>query len=397
VITHSPPPRRLKQQPVTSGQRWIFSAGFNVADPAADTSRIDIELSDLARLANCGARVAILSHQGSYADGTARHLEEIACYLSRRLARPVGYHPDNASSTAAAASHGLRPGEMMLFGNTRHHAGEETGDPALARQFAQLGDYVALGGFSKAHRQHASNTGILEYLPGWAADSLTREIDKLAPWAGSRPDLPSAAIIGGVKPEKTLLGLTCFSRIYDLVVPGGAVLNHTLAHLGYAIGSSTLGVKPSECARATARAVGEATARIHIPSRVVIARPDGRNHAERREIAIADGVPPEFAIVDFLPEPWLLEEFRGLQTSGGRVVVAGTPNLHSQGFIAASRPVLDLIRAPRMQSILLGGDTVAELPWGGVTSTGGGSALYYLKDADLPILRALEANARRTA
>jgi len=111
---------------------------------------------------------------------------------------------------------------VVVFGNTRDHAGEEANDPELAARFALLGDQVAIGGFSKAHRSHASNVGILKHLPGCAAQSLTREITRLAPWAGTHHDTPSVAVLGGTKPEKTLLGLGCLSRTYTLVVPGAA-------------------------------------------------------------------------------------------------------------------------------------------------------------------------------
>lgn len=392
MISTNQVPRSLRERTICPGERWVFSAGFNVADGGADTSRIDAELRDLAYLADHGARVAILSHQGSHRDGTARHLDDIAHRLHEQLQRPVSYCFENASDRAVATAHALAPGEVTLFGNTRHHAGEEANNPGLAARFARLGDYVAVGGFSKAHRRHASNVGILAHRPAWAAESLTREVAFLAPWAGRRPGT-SIAVLGGTKPEKTLLGLRCFARTYDLVVPGGAVLHHLLRHAGYSIGSSVLGDQPERCARAVAEILAVTTARIHLPSRVVVARRDGAGYTDHHEMPVADGVPAGFAIVDFLPSLWLLEEFRRVQGGGGRVVVAGTPNLHSHGFRNASSAVLDLVSAPRVEAILLGGDTVAELPFTGPTSTGGGAALCYLQDADLPVLQALRVNA----
>ncbi|MEW1724331.1 phosphoglycerate kinase [Streptomyces sp. NPDC093109] len=389
----------LADRPVLRGERWIFSAGFNVAPTGglSDTDRIDSELDDIASLADRGARVAILSHQGRHRDGTARHLGDVAHYLTIRLHRPVQYVPDNASDAARARAAALAPSQVCVFGNTRHHAGEEANDSALAARFAALGQYVAVGGFSKAHRSHASNLGILAHRPGWAARSLLRQTRLLAPWAGRRPDIPSAAFVGGIKPEKSLLGLKSFARTYDLVVPGGAVLNHLLHGSGYRIGSSERGDRADACTEAVLQAVRSATARIHLPRHVVIARRDGDQYTGRQVIPVADGVPDGYAIVDFLPAPWLLDDLRRLRT-GARVIVAGTPSLHTAGFSTASRLALDLARAPAADAILVGGDTVAELPFHGPTSTGGGSALHYLHHADLPVLQALRANtARRPA
>ncbi|MEE1736998.1 phosphoglycerate kinase [Streptomyces sp. BE147] len=387
----------LTDRPVATGERWIFSVGFNVADTLGDTSRIDSELPDIAHLAEGGARVAVLSHQGRHSDSTARHLDDIARYIADRLHRPVHYHPDNTTDAAADRSRGLAPGEVCVFGNTRHHPGEETGDPHLAARFAALGDYVAVGGFSKAHRRHASNVGILAHRPGWAAGSLLTQTRLLTPWAGSLPGVPSAAFLGGTKPEKTLVGLTAFTRTYDLVVPGGAVLHHLLRARGYSIGASELGTAAEDCTAAAARAACSTTARIHLPRHVVIARRDGHHYTGRQVTAVTDGVPDGYAITDFLPEPWLTSELRRLR-SGARVIVAGTPSLHTAGYSTATDLALGLAGAPAVDGILLGGDTVAELRFHGPTSTGGGSALHYLHHADLPVLQALrDHTARRTA
>ncbi|MGW3735223.1 phosphoglycerate kinase [Streptomyces sp. NPDC005148] len=386
-------PRSLLDRRVVSGERWIFSAGFNVASGMRDTSRIDTELADIARLADAGARVAVLSHQGRHKDGSAEHLGDIATYLSGQLGRNVVYVPENSTDSAVEHSHALAPGEVALFGNTRHHPGEEANDPALAARFARLGDAVAVGGFSKAHREHASNTGLLKCLPGWAAHSLLVELERLSPWAGADPSVPSLAVLGGVKPEKTLIGLRSFSCTYDVVVPAGAVLNHVLRGLGHQVGDSELGEQPERCAKATEKILGSAAARIHIPSRVVIARRSGDSFADPREIRVADGVPPGFAIVDFRLETWLLDVMHQFGGNGCRAVLAGTPSLYLKGFRHASARLLDWASAPEVKAILLGGDTVSELPFDGPTSTGGGSALCYLGEADLPVLRALRKNA----
>ncbi|MFJ8301257.1 phosphoglycerate kinase [Streptomyces sp. NPDC094447] len=386
----------LFERPVTAGERWIFSAGCNVTDTLGDTSRIDCELADIAYLADRNARVAVLTHQGRHGDGTARHLSDIAQYMAYKLNRPVHYFPACATGDAAARSLILDPGDVCIFGNTRHHPGEETADPALAAQLAALGDYVAVGGFSKAHRVHASNVGILAHRPGWAAGSLLDEMTLLGPWVGRRPRTPSVAFLGGTKPEKTLTGLTGFSRTYDLVVPGGAVLHHLLRAQGYAVGASELGDKADACTAAAAEALSSATARIHLPTRVIIARRDGDTYSGNRTVHIEEGVPDGHAIVDFLPEPWLADKLRALR-SGARAIVAGTPSLHTSGYSIASNLAVSFAEAPKVHGILLGGDTVAELPFHGSTSTGGGSALHYLHHADLPVLKALRDHTTRRA
>jgi phosphoglycerate kinase len=385
----------LRDRRLRPGERWIFSAGFNVGPRLADTTRVDSELPDLARLADAGARVAVLSHQGSHRDGTARELDYLARYLGRALGRPVGYHPDNDSPGALARSRSLQDGEIVLFGNTRAHAGEERDDPALARRFALLGDAVVVGGFSKAHRAHASNVGLLRHLPGWAADSLIRETRALDPWAGHDPDRYSVAVLGGVKPEKTLIGLGRLTRTHDLVIPGGVVLNTLLRVRGHAIGDSLLGERPDDCAEVAARVLGRPGAELHLPDEVVVADRGGHS----RVVRVADGVPPGHAIVDFHVTDRTRKRLDELRVRGGRALMAGTPSRYTDGFGAAAGPLLDAFAAPGVDALLLGGDTVAELPWRGPVSGGGGSALQYLADGTCAVFDALRSdqNTGRTA
>jgi phosphoglycerate kinase len=380
----------LRDQRVTADQRWVYSAGFNVGPELADTSRIDIELDDIGRLSDAGARVSVLSHQGSWGDGSARHLDYVARYLQDRLQRPVRYFPENASSAAEQVSLAMRPGEVILFGNTRFHAGEAANDPFLAYRFAALGDAVAVAGFSKAHRRHASNAGITRHLPGFVTGSVEKEVRRLSAWAGRATTGPSVAVLGGRKPEKTRIGLTGFCRTYDVVVPGGVVLNLLLRALGYEVGGSELGSDPDRCGHVTEQVLAlRERAIIHVPDTVLIAPVAWPEARPARRIKVTQGVPGDHMIVDFVPRTWLCRYLHSLAAEGGRAVLAGTPGCYLQGHRFACRALLSYLSRPAVQALLLGGDTVAELPWQGAFSTGGGSALQFLAEGTCSVLDAL--------
>ena len=384
--------RLLRDHPVVPGERWVYSAGFNVGPALTDTRRIDTELDDLRGLAAAGARVALLSHQGSAKDGTARHLDYLAGYLGRCLGQEVRYLPACSSRQAQSWAAELRDGEIALFGNVRLEAGEERGDRELAAALARLGDRVAVGGFSKAHRRHASNVGILAFLPGYAASSLLGETELLRPWAagggaaGGRT-AGSVAVLGGVKAEKTAVGLESLTRAYDVVIPGGAVLNTLLAVSGHAIGDSELGTEAERCAAVARTVLGRRNrARIHLPRTVLIVGPEGAT----RTVDVEKGVPDGWAIVDFDLERWAVDAVR----EADRVLMAGTPGRHAEGNHRAAAAVLGAREPGEPHTLLLGGDTVAELPWTGPRSTGGGSALHYLADGTCAVIEALEDNRK---
>lgn len=386
---------QLRCRQIQPGERWVYSAGFNVSYPLRDTSRIDCELDDLARLSAAGARVAVLAHQGSHCAGTARPLDFVARYMERRLCRAVSYVPDLLGPESLQRVDRLRDGEIALVGNTRLLAGEEAGDPQLAALFAEFGDQVAVGGFSKAHREHASNVGILRHLPGFAAQSLIEELRALEPWAGADDEgRYSVAVVGGLKIEKLVPGLVDFARTYDLVIPGGAVLNAVLAARGYDVGASEVG----ECRGAAESVVPlleeESRAEIHLPGEVIVAPAHAPDPGSARTVRIEDGVPAGYAIVDFALRQQTAECLGRLR-HGGRAVLAGTPALYSAGFLNATDALLKALSAPGVDTLVLGGDTTSELPWSGRASTGGGSALVFLATGSCPVLSALTESEQR--
>jgi phosphoglycerate kinase len=396
--TIAPPVRGLERvpllhaRPVVAGERWIYSAGFNVGPGLRHTDRIDEELDDLRHIAGAGGRVAILSHHGD----RDQELDFVAAYLSRRLARPVRYVGACASADAVRAAAALADGEICLFANTRRHAGEELGDPELALAFARLGDLVAVGGFSKAHRAHASNAGLIGLRPAFAARSLVRAAERLAPWAGVDEDRRSVAVIGGAKPEKVLSGLAGLARTYDAIIPGGVVLNTLLRARGVDVGGSLLGTRPDECV-AAAREILDSSPRaaLHLPSRVLVAR--RRPAASRLAAAAPAGrdVPVTHAIVDTVIEGPAEHCLRRLVAGGGRALIAGPPGLAGSGFPTATERVARALGGPRVECLMLGGDTAAEVPPCGIRSSGGGAALQYLTEGTTTVFDALRAHADR--
>jgi phosphoglycerate kinase len=384
----------LRDTPVAAGSRWIYSAGFNVAPQSRSLGRITAEVEDLAWLADAGARVAVLSHQGG-GPQSASHLNHVARQLGELLRRPVGYLHTAVGPLARHVAESMRPGEVTLFGNTRHQAGEQRNDPALAARFAALGDAVAVGGFSKAHRSHASNVGILEALPGFAASSLVEEVEKLAPWASPSGRRYAVAVLGGVKPEKAEIGLAHLVDRYDLVVVGGMVLNAVLKALGAPIGRSELGSAPARCVAAARAALSRPRrAELHIAERVVVAPWPGRGGGPVRLVTVGHEIGPDEMIVDFVPEPWLRDRLDRLARERGRALLAGPPARYREGFRDSTDTLLRALAAPGVDTLLVGGDTVAELPWSGPASTGGGSALTLLATGSCAVIDALRRSAR---
>ena len=235
---------QLEKTEIESGSRWVYVADFNIKHTGTklkSTQRIDVEVEDLKQLQEGGARVVILAHEGRFNDGPGE-LDFVVSYLSEQLGVDVKYFKENDTFAARNFAKGLQSGDVAIMGNTRKNEGEENGDDSLAQRFSKLGKSVAIGGFGKAHRVNSSNIGILKYLPGYATQSQLREMRNLEGLAGREEGISSVAVLGGIKKEKITIGLVGLIDSYDVVIPGGIVLNTCLVKkFNFDVGDSVVG------------------------------------------------------------------------------------------------------------------------------------------------------------
>ena len=68
---------------------------------------------------------------------------------------------------------------MALIENLRFDPGEETDDPNLADDLANLGDIYVNDAFSAAHRAHASTHSLAKRLPAYAGALMVQELEAL--------------------------------------------------------------------------------------------------------------------------------------------------------------------------------------------------------------------------
>jgi len=388
--------KQLRKKNVRKGERWIYSAGFNVGPDLKSTERIDVEVKDIKYIIQAGGAVSILSHQGSFSNKNTIHLDFLASYLSKKLNTTVKYFPENNSPDTIEFAKSLKPGEIAILGNTRFNQGEEENDSELARQFAKLGEFAAIGGFSKAHRNNASNVGILDYLPGYITKGFLEEMVLLYPWVGKKQDTYSIAILGGIKKEKITIGLRCFVDIYDFVIPGGIVLNTILKTTGYKIGKSVIRDNGETFEKEVYNVLsGKNRHKVWIPHKVTIAKKTGKGFHDRKTIDISEEFNKDYMIVDYVLDDSIKEIFKKVIADNGRIILAGTPTLYSEGFKNATNQFLDYLERPDLKSIVLGGDSVSEIPFKGIKSSGGGSALKFICEGTTAVYEALKRNTRK--
>ncbi len=388
----APEVRHFADAQITRGERWIYSADFNVKD-TVNPHRVDEEIDDIKRISDTGGITVILAHEGRY--GKAKSLEFVASYLSDKLKRKVTYYDKPITDASVNFAEKLAPGEIVLMGNVRQNEGEMVNSSALAYLYAHLGDKVVIGGFGKAHRMDASNNGILDYQTGYLSTSQELQMQKLQPWSG-RSEKYSVAVLGGIKGEKITYGLAGFAEIYDAIIPGGIVLNTILKCLYKHVGISILKDKDESFESEVEKVLEKHSKKIFVPNEVVVAWPEGSGFGYVGKIHLDIEQIPEDSMVVGYKMPFDAQCALGrVAQEKGRLVVAGTPDILSIKESRASYQLNSWLPQIGNNALILGGDTAQELDAkDAVISTGGGSALVYLTIGTTHAYEKLKENLR---
>ncbi|WP_368660369.1 phosphoglycerate kinase [Kocuria sp.] len=364
---------------VKVGQRWLYSAGANVPPWGGAPERLTEEIPDLAALAEAGAEVIVLNHQGSAKDGTAGDQEHIASAW-QRMGLPVRYDSDPWRNIRSV---GAGPGTITLLRNTRLDPGEERCDEALARAYATLAPRAIIGGFSKSHRRNASNTGILQHMPTWLSRGLAREVAALEPL---RHGSLGALVLGGMKREKAMAVTGALADRTACVLLAGGVLNSLRRARGLELGNSsrpTLSAGDSTRFLKATRSLGD---RLVLPTEVC-----QRESATGRLqwIPVTAPTKPGWAVVDVRWDTRDMQRVAHALLVAPRAVVAGPPGHIGEGHAEAAGEVGRLLEPLGEKAVFLGGDTCTELDVTGTASAGGGAALVYLSKGFSPVVEDL--------
>ncbi len=128
-------------------------------------------------------------------------------------------------------------GEICLLENIRFNVEEEINDLNFSKLLASNFDIYINDAFSVSHRNHASITGITNYLPSYAGLSFSKEVENLDKCL-ENANKPNLAIIGGSKVSTKIKILENLIEIFDSIVIAGAMANTFLLSNNYNVGSS---------------------------------------------------------------------------------------------------------------------------------------------------------------
>ena len=364
----------------------------------ADATRIERIIPTLRELIAKDAKVVLLSHLGRPKGKVVADmsLEPVAGALEKAMGRPVRFVATNwRDGHAREAVKAAAPGDLLLMENTRFHPGEETNDPELVAQFANLGDIYVNDAFSSAHRAHASTEGIAHVLPAVAGRALQAEIESLS-LALENPDRPVFALVGGAKVSTKLDLLVNLVAKMQAIGIGGTMANTFLAAQDRPIGRSMAEREMLDNAREVIHRANEAGCTIFLPIDVVVATEFSAG-AVSRTVSV-ERVGADEMILDVGPATVALLEkaLKHMRTVvwNGPVGAFEVPPF-DQGTVALAGAIADLADAGRLRAVAGGGDTAAALNHAGVAdrfsyvSSAGGAFLEWLEGKALPGVVAL--------
>jgi phosphoglycerate kinase len=384
------------------GKRVLLRVDLNVPvkdGAVTDATRIERVAPTITELSDRGAKVALLAHferpKGKRVPELS--LAPIANAVAEVVERPVGFVDDCIGPQAEAGLGQLGDGGIVLFENTRFHAGEEANDREFAAALARSGDIYVNDAFSAAHRAHASTEGLAHLLPAFAGRAMQQELEALEGALGD-PKRPVLAIVGGAKVSTKIDLLANLVRKVNALVIGGGMANTFLFAKGVEIGKSLNEPDLAKTALKIVAAAGDAGCALILPSDVVVASRFEAN-APHQTLTL-DRVPADGTIVDAGPatvkvvNAWI-DQARTLVWNGPIGAFELPP--FDRATVEAAKHAARRTREGKLLSVAGGGDTVAALNHAGVAddfsyvSTAGGAFLEWLEGKTLPGVEALRA------
>lgn len=381
------------------GKRVFIRVDFNIPTDdqgnITDDTRIRAHLPTIRHVTDKNGKAILASHLGRPKGKRAEKfsLRPIAKRLSELLGKEVRFADDCIGPDAEKAAGAMKDGDVLLLENLRFHAEEEKNDKTFAQELAKLCDVYVDDAFAVAHRGHASNAGITEFVTVCAVGLLLKsELDYLKR-ATENPVRPLVAIIGGAKVSDKIGVLERLIEKVDKLVIGGGMAFTFLKALGYEVGKSLCEQDMLDTARVIMEKARKANVRLYLPVDFVVA-----------EKAAADAE-TKYVPAQEIPEGWMGLDIGPASTTLFGEVIGDAKTIVWNGpmgmfeldpFSRGTYGLVTFVANAHALSIVGGGDTDTAVHKAGEAdrisyiSTGGGAFLELLEGKTMPAVEALQ-------
>ena len=393
-----------------SDKKVLIRVDFNVPldenFAITDDTRMQKALPTLKHILEDGCALIIMSHLGrplkkKKDDGsidvekfTLRHLVP---HLSDLLGVEVKFCEETVGEKAIEAVEKLEKGEVLLLENTRFNEGETSGDEALAKQMAALGDVFVNDAFGTAHRAHASTTQVAHHFSPEAKEfGLLMEAEiKNAEKVLHDSERPLTAIVGGAKVSDKIGLLEKLIDFADNVIVGGGMAYTFMRAKGGKSGNSLVEEDKIDLAKELLEKAENKGVKIYLPEDSIVAdkfAADAATHS-----ADSDAVQDGYMGLDIGPKARAV--FAEVINNSKTILWNGPMGVFEmEAFANGTKAVAQAVAQATEGgafSLVGGGDSVAAVNQLGLAdqvsyvSTGGGAMLEFLEGKELPGIKAV--------
>ena len=356
--------------------------------------------STLKELAEKGAKIVVISHQGRKGDPDYTELEQHADILRRILPHPVKYVDDLFGEKAQTEIRQLQNSELLVLGNvrgwpeeTKKGAPEHQSKTPLVQNLAPLADFFINDAFSVAHRDNVSVVGFTPILPSAAGRIMERELKQLK--AIEKPHHPCVYVLGGAKADDSLeiSKYILNNHVADNLLLGGIISQLFMAAKGIPLGKGTMDFLAKKELLHLIPGIQELLTnhpdKIILPIDVALSVND-----KRVEVSISQ-LPSEYPIFDIGTKT--VEKYVNILSKAQAIVVSGPLGVYeNKEFCYGTKTIFETIANSNVLSLAGGGNTIAAIDQFGLTtkiryiSTAGGALVEALMGKKLPGVIALE-------
>ncbi len=383
-----------------SGKRVLVRCDFNVPmndkGEITDDRRIRSALPTIDYIIKNGGKAIVMSHFGrpKGEPNSKYSLEPIAKRLSELLNKEVIFAKDDTvvGEKTKEIVYNMKDSEVVLLENTRFRKEEEKNGEEFAKQLASLGELFVNDAFGTAHRAHASNVGVSNYLPSASGYLVKKEIEVMGK-AMSSPERPFVAILGGAKVSDKINVIENFLDKVDSLLIGGGMAYTFLKAQGLEIGKSLVEEDKLELAKELIQKAKNKKVNLILPLDVVVAK-EFNNDSEFRTVNIED-IPQDMMGLDIGEKT--IKAFSEIIKEAKTILWNGPMGVFEMSnFAKGTNSIAKAMSESKGVTIVGGGDSAAAVEQAGLdekmthVSTGGGASLEFFEGKVLPGIAAID-------
>jgi len=394
--------------------RVDINSPINDAGNLKDDNRIRKSLPTISELADGGARIVMLAHQGDTEDyQNLVSLKLHARRLAELLGRPVEFFDDIVGPAAQERITMLKDGEILLLNNVRYLTEEvstfvkfvklnpaELAKTWLVRKLAPLADYYVGEAFAAAHRYSPSLVGFVEVLPSAAGRLFVQELGALSR-VREAPGKPCVFVLGGSRSADafSMMEFVLANGTADQILTSGLTGEIMLLAKGYRLGARTEQFIADKGLKPFIEQSGELLAkfedRIEVPEDLAYVNEIGKRVEIGLEVLPVEGLLVDIGQATIQRYKLLIQEAETIFLNGPAGVYEKTPSA------LGTEQLWQTVAAASGYSVIGGGDSVAAAKHFGVADkmgyvcTAGGCMVRFMSGQQLPVVEALRRAAKR--